>query len=456
MNRLTEPKIICEVPGPKSQELLKLRAENVPVGVSGVVPTFIQRGEGALFEDVDGNVFLDFAGGLGVLNIGYSHPEVVEAVKEQCDKYFHSSINIVLYEQYVRLAEKLNQLVPGDFDKKTMFVNSGAEANENAIKIARKFTKRTEVIAFTGAFHGRTLMTMTLTSKVKPYKFGFGPFAPGVHRMLFPYCYRCPYGLKIESCELHCAKQFEDFFLEQVAPEDIAAFILEPVQGEGGFIIPPDEFVVELRRICDKYGILLIADEIQTGYCRTGRMFATQYWADKGVYADIVTSAKSMGAGLPISAVTARAEIIGAAQVGGIGGTYCGNPLASTAALKVIEVMEREFFAEKGQHIGKVCMKRLKEMKEKHDIIGDIRGLGAMVAIELVKDRDTKEAAKDETNKIIGECYKNGLVILSAGVRGNVIRFLMPLVVTDKQLEIGLDILEDAIERVNSESIALT
>jgi len=456
LKRLTEPKIICEVPGPKSQELLKLRAENVPIGVSGVVPTFIQRGEGALFEDVDGNVFLDFAGGLGVLNIGYSHPEVVEAVKQQCDKYFHSSINIVLYEQYVRLAEKLNQLVPGDFDKKTMFVNSGAEANENAIKIARKFTKRTEIIAFTGAFHGRTLMTMTLTSKVKPYKFGFGPFAPGVHRMLFPYCYRCPYGLKIESCEFHCAKQFEDFFLEQVAPEDIAAFILEPVQGEGGFVIPPDEFIVELRRVCDKYGILLIADEIQTGYCRTGKMFATQYWADKGVYADIVTSAKSMGAGLPISAVTARAEIIGAAQVGGIGGTYCGNPLASTAALKVIEVMEREFFAEKGQHIGKACMKRLKEMKEKHDIIGDIRGLGAMIAIELVKDRETKESAKDETNKIIAECYKNGLVILSAGVRGNVIRFLMPLVVTDKQLEIGLDILEKAIERVNSELLALT
>lgn len=456
MKRLTEPKIICEVPGPKSQELLKLRAENVPIGVSGVVPTFIQRGEGALFEDVDGNVFLDFAGGLGVLNIGYSHPEVVEAVKQQCDKYFHSSINIVLYEQYVRLAEKLNQLVPGDFDKKTMFVNSGAEANENAIKIARKFTKRTEIIAFTGAFHGRTLMTMTLTSKVKPYKFGFGPFAPGVHRMLFPYCYRCPYGLKIESCEFHCAKQFEDFFLEQVAPEDIAAFILEPVQGEGGFVIPPDEFIVELRRVCDKYGILLIADEIQTGYCRTGKMFATQYWADKGVYADIVTSAKSMGAGLPISAVTARAEIIGAAQVGGIGGTYCGNPLASTAALKVIEVMEREFFAEKGQHIGKACMKRLKEMKEKHDIIGDIRGLGAMIAIELVKDRETKESAKDETNKIIAECYKNGLVILSAGVRGNVIRFLMPLVVTDKQLEIGLDILEKAIEMVNSELLALT
>ena len=456
MNRLTEPKMITEVPGPKSQELLKVREENVPKGVSGMVPTFIKRGEGALFEDVDGNVFLDFAGGIGVLNIGYSHPEVVEAVKEQCDKYFHTSINVVLYEQYVRLAEKLNQLVPGDFPKKTMFVNSGAEADENAIKLARKFTKRSEVVAFTGAFHGRTLLTMTLTSKVKPYKFGFGPYAPGVHRMLFPYCYRCPYGLEKESCDFHCAKQFEDFFLEQVAPEDIAAFILEPVQGEGGFVIPPDEFIIELRRVCDKYGILLIADEVQTGYCRTGKMFATEYWAEKGVYADIVTSAKSMGAGLPISAVTARAEIIDAAQVGGIGGTYSGNPLASTAALKVIEVMEREFFADRGQHIGKLCMSRFEDMKEKYDIIGDVRGLGAMVAIELVKDRETKEPAKDETNNIIAECYKNGLVVLSAGVRGNVIRFLMPLVVTDKQLEMGLDILERAIEKVSRKIFALT
>ena len=454
MYKLTEPKIVTEVPGPKSQELLKLREENVPQGVSGTVPTFIKHGEGALFEDVDGNVFLDFAGGIGVLNIGYSHPEVVEAVKDQCDKFFHTSINVVLYEQYVRLAEKLNQLVPGNFAKKTMFVNSGAEADENAVKIARKFTKRTEVIAFTGAFHGRTLLTMSLTSKVKPYKFGFGPYAPGVHRMLFPYCYRCPYGLEKESCNCHCAKQFEDFFLEQVAPEDIAAFILEPVQGEGGFVIPPDEFIVELRRICDKYGILLIADEVQTGYCRTGRMFATEYWADNGVYADIVTSAKSMGAGLPISAVTARAEIIESAQVGGIGGTYCGNPVASTAALKVIEVMEREFLADKGQHIGKICINRFEDMKEKYEIIGEVRGLGAMVAIELVKDRETKEPAKEETNRIISDCYKNGLVVLSAGVRGNNIRFLMPLVVTDRQLEMGLDILEAAIEKVNDEVFA--
>lgn len=449
MTKLTEPRIVTQVPGPKAQELLKIRDQNVPKGVSGTVPTFVKRGEGALFEDVDGNVFLDFAGGIGVLNIGYSHPEVVEVVKNQAENFFHTSINVVLYEQYARLAEKLNKIIPGDFEKKTMFVNSGAEADENAIKIARKYTKRSEIISFTGAFHGRTLLTMTLTSKVKPYKFGFGPFAPGVQRATFPYCYRCPYDMEAESCELHCAKQFESYFLEQVDPEDVAAFILEPVQGEGGFVVPPDEFVKELRRICDKYGILLIADEVQTGFGRTGKMFATEYWAEKGVYADIVTTAKSLAAGLPLSAVTGRAEIMEASHVGGIGGTYGGNPLATTAALKVIEVMERDGIPERGAQIGELCIQRFEEMKKKYSIIGDVRGRGAMVALELVKDRETKEPAKDETGQIVAECWKNGLVVLSAGARGNVIRFLMPLVITDEQLNMGLDILEKAVAKVN-------
>lgn len=449
MKALSAPKIITEVPGPKSKELLELRERHVPSGVSGHVPTFIKRGEGALFEDVDGNVFLDFAGGIGVLNIGYSHPEVVEAVKKQCDKYFHTSINVVSYEQYVRLAEKLNSLIPGDFEKKTMFVNSGAEAVENAVKIARKYTKRTEVIAFTGAFHGRTLLTMTLTSKVKPYKFGFGPFAPGVHRVEFPYVYRRPEGLSEEDITSYYIYKLEKFFLENVAPENVAAIILEPIQGEGGFIVPPDDYIKELRQICDKHGILLIADEVQSGFCRTGKMFATEYWAEIGVYADIVTSAKSLAAGLPLSAVTARSEIIECAQIGGIGGTYCGNPVSTTAALKVIEVMERDNYAEKANHIAAISMERFNEMKEKYEIIGNVRGRGAMMAIELVKNRKTKEPAKEETKKILQECWKNGLVVLSAGIRGNNVRFLMPLTITDEQLNIGLDILENAIEKVN-------
>ncbi|WZL73909.1 4-aminobutyrate--2-oxoglutarate transaminase [Clostridiaceae bacterium 35-E11] len=448
MAELNRPKIITEIPGPKSQELLKIREKNVPTGVSGTVPVFIKRGEGALFEDIDGNVFIDFAGGIGVLNIGYSHPEVVEAVKMQSDKFFHTSINVVLYEQYIRLAEKLNNMIPGSFEKKTMFVNSGAEAVENAIKIARKYTKRTEVIAFTGAFHGRTLLTMTLTSKIKPYKLGFGPFAPGIHRVEFPYVYRRPEGVSEEEAVNYYVHKLENFFLENVAPENVAAIILEPIQGEGGFIIPPDTYVKELRHICDKYGILLIADEVQSGFCRTGKMFATNYWEEFGVCADIVTSAKSIAGGLPLSAVTARAEVIDAAQVGGIGGTYCGNPLAVTAALKVIEIMERDNYAKKANHIAQIAMKRFHDMKEEYQIIGDVRGKGAMMAIELVKDRKTKEPAKEETNQIIQECWKNGLVILSAGVRGNNIRFLMPLVITDEQLNMGLDILEKAIRKV--------
>lgn len=449
MTELKEIKLITEIPGPKSQALLKTREKNVPSSISGQCPVFIKKGQGSLFEDVDGNVFLDFAGGIGVLNIGYCHPEVVEAVKAQAEKYFHTSINVIQYEQYIKLAEKINNLIPGKFEKKTMFVNSGAEADENAVKIARKYTNRSEIVCFTGAFHGRTLLTMTMTSKVKPYKLGFGPFAPGVHKVPFPYCYRCPHGLERETCNLHCAKQLEAFFLEQVAPEDVAAFIIEPLQGEGGFVLPPDEYIVQLRKLCDKHGILLVCDEVQSGFCRTGKMFASSYWEEFGVYADIVTSAKSIAAGLPLSAVTARAEIMNAAQIGGIGGTYSGNPLATTAALKVIEIMERDNFVEKACHIGELTRTRLNEMKEKYELIGDVRGRGAMLALELVKDRTTKEPAKEETNKIVEECFQNGLVTLSCGIRGNVIRFLMPLVTTDEQLLAGLDILERAIAKYN-------
>lgn len=445
MEKLTMPKLVTsEVPGPKAKELLALHKENVPTGVSNVLPTFVKRAEGALFEDVDGNVFLDFGGGIGVLNIGYSHPEVVGVVKDQADKFFHTMINNVFYEQYAKLAKEINQLVPGNYPKKTFFVNSGAEAVENAIKIARKYTKRTEIITFTGAFHGRTLLTMSLTSKVKPYKFGFGPFAPGIHRIEFPYCYRCPFGLDRKTCGLHCANRFEDFFLEEVDASEVAAIIIEPVQGEGGFILPPDEYVARLREICDDNGILLIADEIQSGFSRTGKMFAHEYW---DVLPDLVTTAKSMAAGLPIAGVTGKAEIMDAPHVGGIGGTFAGNPLSAAAGLKVVEVMKRDDFPAKAMHVGKIMNQRLEALKNRFSMIGDVRGRGAMVAVELVKDRETKAAAAEETGAIVKECWKNGLLILNCGVRGNNIRFLMPLVITDDQLNAGLDILEKAFEK---------
>jgi 4-aminobutyrate aminotransferase / (S)-3-amino-2-methylpropionate transaminase / 5-aminovalerate transaminase len=440
------PRIITPVPGPKSQELLKLREQNVPAGVSVNTPVFVEKGEGALFQDVDGNVFLDFVGGIGVLNVGYSHPEVIQAVKDQADKFFHTSINVVLYEQYMRVAEHMNNLLPGDFAKKTMLVNSGAEAIENAVKIARKYTRRSEIIVFTGAFHGRTNLTMGMTSKVKPYKFEFGPFTPGIHRMLFPYCYRCPYGQERATCDLFCAKQFESYFLEEVAPSDVAAIVIEPLQGEGGFVLPPDEYIGVLRQVCNEHGILLIADEIQTSFGRTGKLFATEHWP---AAPDMWTTAKSIAGGLPISTVTGRAEIMDVAHVGGIGGTYSGNPVAAAAALKVIEIMQRDDYPGKAAALGAHFRTRLEAMQKKHPLIGDVRGRGIMLAIELVKDRTTKEPAKDETNAIIQECWHNGLVLLSAGARGNVIRFLVPFVVTREQLDAGLDILEAALEKVS-------
>lgn len=447
LKKIKTPQVKTRIPGPKAKELLELKEKYVPLGVYLTVPTFIKRGEGAVIEDLDGNILIDFAGGIGVLHIGYSHPEVVEAVKTQAEKYFHTSINVVLYESYIKLAQKLAEITPGDYHKKTMFVNSGAEAVENAIKIARKYTGKTDIISFEGAFHGRTLMTMSLTSKVKPYKFGFGPFAPGVYKLPFAYCYRCSYGLERETCNLRCAERLEEIFVTVTSAEDVAAVILEPIQGEGGFIVPPKEFVTRIKEICEANDVLLICDEIQSGFSRTGKMFACEHW---DVMPDIITMAKSLAGGMPLSAVTARNEIMDAVHVGGIGGTYCGNPLACEAALKVIEIMEKEDFPLKAQKIGKICMERLKEMEAKYEIIGDIRGIGAMIGVELVKDRATKEPAVEETNQIINEAYENGLVLLKAGMYDNVIRFLMPLVITDDQLNAGLDIVEKAIKNANA------
>ena len=275
INDIKKPQMKTKIPGPKSKVLLQLKEKYVPKGVFNTVPIFIKRGDGAVIEDVDENILLDFAGGIGVLNIGYSNPEVVEVVKEQAEKFFHSSINVVLYESYIQLAKNLCEITPGSFKKKVMFANSGAEAVENAIKIARKYTKKTDIICFEGAFHGRTLLTMTLTSKVKPYSFGFGPFAPGIHKIPFAHCYRCSYGLERSSCNLRCAERLNEIFYSIVSAENVAAVILEPIQGEGGFILPPDEFVNRLKEICKKNNILLIADEIQTGFCRTGKTFAS-------------------------------------------------------------------------------------------------------------------------------------------------------------------------------------
>ena len=446
MLRTDLPKIITEtLPGPKAQEMINRRKEAIPNAIGCSYPVVIARGEGAMIEDVDGNKFLDWIGGVGVLNIGFSQPEVVEAVKAQADNYFHGMFNIVTHEGYVALAEKLSQIAPvKGAKKKAFFANSGAEADENAVKIAKAFTHRNNIIVFSGAFHGRTLLTMSMTSK-KAYAIGMGPFPDGIYRAQFPYYYRNPAGMPHEKACDYYVQSIRDVF-EQCAPADtIAAIVVEPLQGEGGFIPAPLEWIKAVREICDENGILLIADEVQSGFCRTGRMFASEYWKEAGVQPDILATAKSIAAGVPLSAIVAREEIMEAPAKGTIGGTYCGNALACAAALKTIEIMERDHLADRSLEIGKKVTERYKEWQDKYQVIGDVRGLGGMIGLELVKDRDTKEPAAELTKALIQECAQNGLMIENAGTYNNVIRFLAPLVITDEQLEAGLDIMEKAL-----------
>ncbi|MDQ6596183.1 4-aminobutyrate--2-oxoglutarate transaminase [Bacillus salipaludis] len=454
MSIMSFAKMNTNLPGEKSKSLVERRENIVPKGVSYGVPAFAESADGALIKDVDGNTFIDFVGAIGVQNVGHSHPKVKQALHEQVDQFIHTGFNVMMFESYIELAEKLASLAPGQHEKKVLLQNSGAEAVENAVKIARKYTKRQGIISFSRGYHGRTLMTMTMTSKVKPYKFEFGPFAPEVYRAPFPYMYRRPDGLTEEQYEDFVLEEFRNFFVSDVAPESIAAVVMEPVQGEGGFIVPGKRFVQGVSQLCKENGILFIADEIQTGFARTGRYFAIEHF---DVVPDLLTVSKSMGAGVPISGVIGRKEIMDAADPGELGGTYSGSPLGCKAALAVLDIIEEEGLNQRGEEIGKIVMDKFKVFYDKFDCIGDIRGLGAMCAIEIVKDRKTKEPAKDLTNQIIKEANKRGLLILSAGIYSNVLRLLMPLVITDEQLAEGLTILENSIEAalVSSGSVSL-
>ncbi len=440
------PKIVTgTLPGPKGQEIMDRRAKAVPNGIGTAYKAVIKRGEGAMFEDVDGNIFLDWIGGVGVLNIGYSNPECIAAVKEQADKFFHSMFNITTHEGYVALAEKMNEIVPVKGDqKKTMFVCSGSEADENAVKVARNYTGRPNIIVFTGAFHGRTSLTMTMTAK-KAYAVGMGPFPDGVYRAEFPNLYRAPGNMTEAEAIDYYVKKLEEVFIEATPYDACAAIVFEPVQGEGGFVPAPIEWVKAVRKICDEHGILMICDEVQCGWARSGKMFASQYFADAGAAPDIMTTAKSIGAGLPLSAVTARAEIMDAVTGGTIGGTFGANALSAASALKVAEVMQRDDYPAKAMHIAEVGMKRFNEWKDKYEVVGDVRGLGAMMGVEFVKSKATKEPNAELVGKIVQTAMNNGLLLEAAGTYNNVIRFLCPLCVTDEQLEAGLKIFEDAI-----------
>ncbi|WP_421616776.1 4-aminobutyrate--2-oxoglutarate transaminase [Brevibacillus sp. TJ4] len=432
------------VPGPKASEVIARRAQAVPKGVGNNSPVVVESASGALVTDVDGNTYLDFAGAIGTLNAGHCPPEVVAALKEQLDKYIHPCFHVAMYEPYVKLAEKLAEITPGNFAKKTMFANSGAEAVENAVKIARKYTGRQGIVSFTRGFHGRTLLGMSLTSKVKPYKFQMGPFAPATYKAQFPYMMNKPEGLSEEAYAQYCVDQFEDFLLTEAAPEELAAVIMEPVQGEGGFIVPPATFVQGIYNLCKKHNILFIADEIQTGFGRTGAMFASSRF---GIEPDLITMSKSIAAGLPISAVTGRAEIMDAPNPGEIGGTYGGSPLGCVAALAVIEKMERENLAARAEAIGEQIKAHFTALQKELPVIADVRGLGAMCAVEFV-DPQTGEPAKELVGKVTKGCCENGVIVLSAGVHSNVLRFLTPLVITDEQLQEGLDIMTDVLKNL--------
>lgn len=430
------------IPGPNAQALLARKNENVPRGPFNTMQTFAVKGEGALLTDVDGNTFIDFAGAIGTLNVGHCPPRVVEALKDQVEKYIHPCFHVMMYEPYIQLAEKLNEITPGSHSKKTFFLNSGAEAVENAVKIARKYTGRKGIISFERGFHGRTLLGMSLTSKVKPYKDGYGPFAPDTYKIPYPYYYRKPEEISAERLDQELLESLETFFLVEASADDIAAIIMEPVQGEGGFIVPSRTFVQGIKQICEKYGILFIADEIQTGFGRTGKMFAMEHY---GVVPDLMTMSKSIAAGLPISAVTGRSEIMDAPNPGEIGGTYGGSPLGCVAALEVIEMLEQDGLIDRANVIGDQIVSRVQSLQSKFPFLGEVRGLGAMIALEIVKDQQSKAPDKELTSRIVQECHRRGLIILTAGIYGNVIRMLTPLVITDEQLAEALEIFEEVL-----------
>jgi 4-aminobutyrate aminotransferase / (S)-3-amino-2-methylpropionate transaminase / 5-aminovalerate transaminase len=427
-----------EIPGPRSREILEREARAVARPLIVHAPVVAAEARGSTITDVDGNTLIDFVGGVGVMNVGHGHPAVVEAIHEQADRFLHTDFTVVAYELYVELAERLGVLVPISGETRAAFFNAGTEAVENAVKLARLHTGRPAVVAFDGAFHGRTLLALTMTSKTHPYKLGLGPFAPEVYRAPYPNTYRGP-----DAAEALDA--LEHMFSTQVPAEHVAAIVFEPQQGEGGFLPAPPAFVEGLRRICDEHGIVLVADEVQTGFGRTGRMFGMEHFA---VEADLVIVAKSIAGGLPLSGVVGRAEIMDGAHSGAIGGTFIGNPVALAAASAVLDVYEDEHLVERAQMVGEILRSRMLEWQERWAQIGDVRGLGAMLAIELVSDRNPKAPAPDLTADVIDAALRRGLLLLKAGVYGNCIRVLCPLTISDAELGEGLDVWEEALAAV--------
>ena len=445
-----------EIPGPNSRALLARRARAVPRGVPAVTPIAVVQADGAVITDADGNRLIDFGGGIGVVNTGHRHPALVQAVRDQLDRFAHVCFPVSTYEPYIELAERLNRVTPGTHEKRTFLVNSGAEAVENAVKVARAFTGRQAVVCFEHGFHGRTNLALALTSKVNPYKKGFGPFAPEVYRIPFPYCYRCEAGGPADRpgtrtaggggrCCMASRSRLEQMFASVVDPDSVAAVIMELELGEGGFVPAPREYVDELAAFARDHGILFIADEIQTGFARTGKLFACEHF---GLVPDIIITAKSLAGGLPLAAVTGRADVLEAPQPGGLGGTYGGNPLACAAALAVLDAMEAEGLPARAARMGDRIRARFCEWAGRHRCIGDVRGLGGMIGMELVQDRETKAPDKALAGRLQVAALQRGVILLSSGTFGNTVRVLAPLTTPDEVLDEGLDAIEQALESV--------
>lgn len=426
-----------------NKDLLARRNEAVARGVGNMHNLYAERAENAEVWDVEGKRYIDFAGGIAVLNTGHCHPKIMQAVAAQMERYTHTCFQVMPYEPYVALAERLNALAPGDDAKKTLFLTTGAEAVENAVKIARAHTGRPAVIAFNGGYHGRTIMTLGLTGKVQPYKVGFGPFPGEIFHAPFP---NTLYGVSVEQS----LAAVEHLFKTEVEPERVAAVIIEPVQGEGGFYIAPNEFLQGLRRLCDRHGILLIADEIQTGFGRTGKLFAMEH---SGVAPDLMTIAKSLAGGFPLSAVIGRAEVMDAVGPGGLGGTYAGNPLACAAALAVLDIFEEEGLLERSRNQGEQLTARLNAMAGRFPCMGEVRGLGAMVAVELFKDSERRQPDSDLTKALVAKAAERGLILLSCGMYGNVVRILAPLTASPAIIDEGLAIIEQSLEELIGEEV---
>ena len=432
------------VPGPRGKAILDRRAAAMPTGLGRSTDIVVERADGGVIHDVDGNVFIDFAGGIGMVNAGHRPAGVVEAMKEQLDRYVHTCSLVTTPEPYVALAESLNRITPGEFPKKTLLANSGAEAVENAVNIARYATRRPGVIVFEGGYHGRTLLTMSLTSKYSLFKKGFGPFSSDIYRLPAPNLYRTAAGMSADQYLRFCLENIDHAFVAQVDPEAVAAILVEPVQGEAGFVPMPAPFLRKIREVCTRHGIVMIADEIQSGFGRTGKLFAIEH---AGVAPDMITMAKSLGSGMPISAVTGRADLMDAPHLGGIGGTYGGSPVACAAALRTIEMINTPEFLGRATAMGEVIAARLEDWKRRFPAVGDVRGLGAMRLVEFVKDRAAKTPDPELTLKIIRDAVAHGLVLIRAGLFSNCIRLLPPIAMTDDQLEEGLGVLEAAIAR---------